>query len=60
MQPLPPEALPTIPHVAFWIFDLAIPNVIVLLALLLAFIAATWARLPRVLEPEGERQEVES
>ena len=56
MQPLPPETLPAVPHVTFSVFNLAIPNIAVWLAVIAGFGAATWARLPRIFEPP-ERNE---
>jgi hypothetical protein len=53
MQPLPPEMLPTVPYVAFSIFNFAIPNII---AWVLAFglvLLASWARLPKIFESEN-------
>lgn len=45
MQSLPPETMPTVPHIAFWIFNLATPNVIVIGILLAVFSLASWMRL---------------
>jgi hypothetical protein len=56
MEPLPPEALPTVPHIVSGIFNLAIPNIIVVAVLVFAFAFAAWARLPEVIEP-GSRSE---
>lgn len=51
MEPLPPELLPTVPHVVFGIFNLAIPNIIAWGVVLGAVLLAAWARLPKFFEP---------
>ncbi|MCL5961810.1 MAG: hypothetical protein M1358_21265 [Chloroflexi bacterium] len=51
-EPLPPQMLPAVPHIAFSIFNLAIPNIIAWLTLIVVFVVAAWARLPRFFEPE--------
>jgi hypothetical protein len=48
---LPTQLLPTVPHIEFSIFDLAIPNIAAWAALIFAFAAAAWLRLPRFFEP---------
>jgi hypothetical protein len=48
VEPLPPELLRTVPHIAFSIFNLAIPNIVVLAILIFIFLVAAWARLPRI------------
>jgi hypothetical protein len=48
---LPTELLPTVPHIQFSIFNLAIPDIAVWAVLLSVFAVALWARLPRVFEP---------
>jgi hypothetical protein len=53
MDTLPPEALRTVPHVAFWVFNLAIPNIIVWGLVILGFFVAAWARLPKIFEPKS-------
>ena len=53
MEPLPPELLRTVPHIAFSIFNLAVPNIIVWVMLILAFCVAAWARLPKIFGPES-------
>ena len=50
MEPLPPELLRTVPHVVFWVFNLAIPNIVVWGLLIVGFVLACWARLPKILE----------
>jgi hypothetical protein len=50
MESLPPELLRAVPHIAFWVFNLAIPNIIVWGLLILGFVLACWARLPKILE----------
>jgi hypothetical protein len=51
---LPPEALPAVPHVVFSVFDLAIPDLIAIGVVLVLFVIAGWARLPRFFEPTEE------
>ena len=51
MEPLPPELLPAVPHIVFGVFNLAIPNIVVWGVLILGFVLACWARLPKILEP---------
>ena len=53
MEPLAPELLRTIPHVAFSVFNLAIPNIIAWAVLISIFFVAAWARLPKIFEPES-------
>jgi len=53
LESLPPEALRVVPHIAFSIFNLAIPNIIVWAVLISIFVVAAWARLPKILEPES-------
>ena len=53
MEPLPPELLRTVPHVTFCVFNLAIPNIIVWAVLILDFVLAAWARLPKIFEPKS-------
>ena len=50
---LPPDLLPAVPHVTFGIFNLAIPNIIAWLAVVVIFIGAAWLRLPRFFEPKS-------
>ena len=51
MHLLPPEALPAVPHFTFTLlkvpFTIAWPNLIAWLAVIAAFAAGAWARLPR-------------
>lgn len=53
MEALPPELLRTVPHVTSWVFNLAIPNIIVWGVLILGFVLACWARLPKILESQS-------
>lgn len=48
MQPLPPELLPTVPSVSFWIFNMAIPNIILVAVIIIFFFVAAWRRLPKI------------
>jgi hypothetical protein len=53
MEQLPPEALRAVPHIAFSIFNLAIPNIIAWAILIFVFVVAAWARLPKIFRPES-------
>ena len=53
MEPLPPELLPVVPHITFGIFDLAIPNIIMWLTVIVALLIAAWIRLPKFFEPRS-------
>lgn len=53
-MPLPPQLLPAVPHVDFSIFDLAVPNIIAWGALIIVFVLALLAPLPRFFEPRDE------
>jgi len=53
VEALPPELLRTVPHVTSWVFNLAIPNIIVWGVLILGFVLACWARLPKILESQS-------
>ena len=48
MDKLAPEMLPAVPHVTFWIFNLAIPNIIAWAAVIGVFFIAAWCRLPKI------------
>ena len=48
---LPTQLLPAVPHIHFSIFNLAIPNLAAWVALIIAFGAAAWLRLPSFFEP---------
>jgi hypothetical protein len=50
VEPLPPELLRAVPHIAFGVFNLAIPNIIVWGVVILGFVFACWARLPKIVE----------
>jgi hypothetical protein len=56
MQPLPPETMPAVSHVTFSIFNLAIPNIAVWLAVITGFAVAAWTRLPRAFEPSEQHE----
>ncbi|HVC19195.1 MAG TPA: hypothetical protein VNE16_03890 [Vicinamibacterales bacterium] len=51
MPTLPPDALPAVPHLAWSVFNLAIPNLVAWLVVLVALVAGLSTRLPRVFEP---------
>jgi len=46
MGPLPPQQLPPVPVLSFGIFDLALPNLIIVGILLVIFLFAIFSRLP--------------
>ena len=46
MQKLTIETLPVVPHIVFGIFNLAIPNLIFWVAVIVVFFAGCWARIP--------------
>jgi hypothetical protein len=50
---LPPELLSPVPHVTFGIFNLAIPDIIAWITVIVIFVAAAWVRLPKFLEPKS-------
>jgi hypothetical protein len=50
---LPPELLSPVPNVSFGIFDLAIPDIVAWIIIVVIFIAAAWIRLPKFLEPNS-------
>jgi hypothetical protein len=52
MNQLPPEMLPVVSYIKFGIFDLAIPNLIAWLAVIVFLFVAAWARLPKFFEPK--------
>lgn len=54
LGPLPPETLPTVPHVAFSIFNFAITNIIAWVLVFVVVLIAAWLRLPKIFEPEPE------
>ena len=56
-MPLPPEALPAVPHIVFSFFNLAVPDLIALVVVIVLFVAAICARLPRFFEPPEESPE---
>ncbi len=47
MRNLTIETLPAVPHIVFGIFNLAIPDLIFWVAVVLAFFAGCWARMPK-------------
>ena len=46
-QQLPTQMLPAVPHVAFSIFSFAIPTIIAIAVVIVAFFLGAWARIPR-------------
>ena len=56
MNQLPPEMLPAVSYITFGIFDLAIPNLIAWLAVIVFLFVAAWARLPKFFEPKSSME----
>jgi hypothetical protein len=54
LHPLPPEALPAVPHFFFTFLDIpftiAWPNLIAWVIVVVVFVAGAFARLPRFME----------
>jgi len=54
LHPLPPEALPAVPHFFFTLlgvpFTVAWPNLIAWVIVVVVFVAGVFARLPRSIE----------
>jgi hypothetical protein len=48
---LPPELLSPVPNITFGIFNLAIPDIVAWIIVVVIFITAAWARLPKFFEP---------
>jgi hypothetical protein len=40
--------MPTVPYISFFVFNIAIPNLIAVLAIIVVFIIAIWARIPKI------------
>jgi hypothetical protein len=57
MEQLPAQLLRVTTHFDFFIFKIALPNLIVGLVLIVIFFAAAWARLPRFLEHGRDPEE---
>jgi hypothetical protein len=51
VESLAPNLHPAVPHVDFSVFNLAIPNIIAYVVLVVLFLLAIWLRLPKILEP---------
>ena len=51
-EQLPTQMLPAVPHITVGIFNLAIPNIIAWITMIVVFFIAAWARLPKFFEPE--------
>lgn len=52
-EQLPTQLLSAVPNFTFGIFNIALPNIITWLTLIVIFFVAAWARLPRFFEPES-------
>jgi hypothetical protein len=57
MNLLPAQMLPAVPHLAFGIFNLAIPNIIAWAAVVAIFAVAVRMRIPNLFNPAPEREE---
>jgi hypothetical protein len=56
-QQLPTQLLPAVPHFIAGIFNIAIPNLIAWILVVVIFFAGAWVRLPRFFErPETGEQ----
>ena len=56
-QELPTQLLPAVPHFIAGIFNIAIPNLIAWILVVVIFFAGAWVRLPRFFErPEPTEQ----
>ncbi len=53
MQELPPQMLPSVPHVIFGIFNLSIPNIFMWVVVLALIALGFWGRIPRLLQPRS-------
>ncbi len=47
---IPAQGLPPVPHLAFGIFNLAIPDIIAWMIVLIVFAISIWLRLPKFFE----------
>lgn len=50
MEQLPTQLLPAVPHIILGIFDLAIPDLMAWIMIIVFFLMAAWARLPKFFE----------
>ena len=56
-QELPTQLLPAVPHITAGIFNIAVPNLIAWILVVVIFFAGAWVRLPRFFErPETTGQ----
>jgi hypothetical protein len=53
MMELPAQLLASVVHFDFGIFNVALPNLIAILLVVVIFFVAAWARLPRIFESES-------
>jgi hypothetical protein len=55
MENLPAQMLPAVPninvHLGHWVFNLAVPNIILWGIVIAALLLYFWLRLPKVFEP---------
>jgi hypothetical protein len=56
MEPLPPQLLPVVPYLKFGIFDLAVPNIMAWLAVIVLLFIGAWVRLPKIFEPGAGKE----
>lgn len=50
---IPAQGLPPVPHLVFGIFNLAIPDIIAWLLVLIIFFLSIWLRLPKFFEGDN-------
>ncbi len=50
MQNLTVENLPAVPHVVFGVFNLAVPDLLFWIAVIVVFFVGCWARMPKFME----------
>lgn len=56
MDQLTTQSLPAVPHVVFGIFNLAIPNIMFWILVVVVFCVSAWLRLPGFIE-HGSKNE---
>lgn len=54
MEELPTQMLPAVPNIILGVFNLAVPNLVVWLVVIVFFFLAAWARLPKAFEPSSD------
>lgn len=51
MAPVTAQSLPAVPHVVFGVFNLAVPNIIAWVVVLVVFLLAATLRIPAYFRP---------